>query len=145
MIYKERLNKYICTYGSACLTSYDRFRNDTRIIYAYSWKDAYAQAEFQMKQEGSDYIRIESLVAYDASTLVDADNEKEVNERFINYSRLYQRLVKFFNVDVSKIETWLSTDNPLFGNVSPYKMMQARRTNEMVKIAMRELDANNPI
>ena len=53
-------------------------------------------------------------------------------------------LLRFFKNDVSKVASWLASENPMLGGITPIDMIVQGRTAKLAKFVRHQLEENNP-
>lgn len=57
--------------------------------------------------------------------------------------RIHRLIHAYFN-DITKVEVWMNTANPLLANQSPIVMMKEGREEKLLKVVENMIEGNNP-
>lgn len=58
-----------------------------------------------------------------------------------DFKEIYQLLLVFFKGNAKKAALWMTTPNPLFGNLVPTKLIQTGRGNKVLKVVKSRVSA----
>ena len=57
---------------------------------------------------------------------------------------IFGHVYEYFGGNAEKTVAWMTTENPLLGNVTPYKMMEDGRSEKLLEWVEQQLSENRP-